>query len=231
MIRLIVVLPLVWLLAACQAGTDLYGKGPLVLSESAEATLTKNIHGENGIRENLIIAIDTRLRRIGGVYCPSTDIHACLDTGGLTALMAVDNCNKDGKYDCKVYSVIDKIVWQGPIFVRHRATGQRLPYHGVWPVSLTWEGATAGAAVLTLDQGKALLTGTSAGTCEVNFRPTNADSGDVGIRCSDGRSAGGEYSRSSSQTVSGKGQDSDGKAISFDLKLDRGTSATGSPKT
>lgn len=231
MIRVLLALPAIWLLSACQAGTEYYGKGPLVLSESAETVLSQNMHGNNGIRENLVLAIDTRLRRMGGVYCPSSDIHACIDTGGLTASMAVDNCNKDGKYDCKVYSVIDKIVWRGPIFVRHRATGQRLPYHGVWQVSMTWDGVAGGVASLTMNQGKGTLTGMGAGPCDVTFRPVSDNGGDVGLRCANGMTAGGEYSNPSVSTVAGSGKDAEGREVSFELDLDGGRQAAGAPNS
>ena len=231
MVRFLVALSLVGLLSACQAGTEYYGKGPLVLSEKAEAVLRSNIHGENGIRENLVIAIDRRLRRMGGVYCPSSDIHACISGGSLSASQAVDNCNKDDKYDCWVYSIVDRIVWQGPVFVRDAETGQRLPYHGVWPVSLEWDGVSVGGAQLIADQGEARLAGTTAGTCLLNFRPADREGGDVGMRCESGLTAGGDYSATPARTVAGEGKDSKGRAIRFELDLDRGQGAPGAPNT
>lgn len=231
MARMFLALVLAGLLSACQAGTEYYGKGPLVLSEKAEATLRQHMHGENGIRENLVLAIDKRLRRMGGVYCASSDIHACIGGGSLTASEAVDNCNKDDKYDCWVYSIVDKVVWQGPVFVRDAETGQRLPYHGVWPVDLTWNGVATGASSLVVDQGEARLEGTSAGTCVLNFRPSGREGGDVGLRCDSGLTAGGDYNATPARTVAGEGKDANGREIRFELDLNRGQGAPGAPAT
>jgi hypothetical protein len=231
MCKLLATLMCLFLLVACQAGTDYYGTGPLVLSPKVESVLRQNIHGKNGIRENLVIALDKRLRRFGGVYCPSSDIHSCIGGGSLSASRAVDNCNKDGKYDCWVYSIVDKIVWRGPIYLRDSSSGQRLPYHGVWPVSVSWDGVSDGQAELVLDQGKASLIGTAAGACELSFSPKDSRHGTVGFRCSNGSAAGGNYVQSVAQKVKGTGKDNNGREIEFELDLDEGKGAPGKPIT
>jgi len=206
------------LLAACQQGGDYVGKGPLVLSSKAVQTIHEYRHGSSGTHSNLVLAVDRYSRYLGGVYCPSTDIHSCIGEGSLTASMAVDNCSKDGKYDCAVYSVHDDIVWQGPVYLRHAAHRQNMPFNGVWPMEVSWEDGRKETLQLVGMEGQLTVTGLGGGTCTASIRPTSSGGGDFGLDCQGDLQAGGSYS-GSGDAIAGKGRATDGRKFSLTLHL------------
>lgn len=211
----------VLLLVACQQNGDYVGKGPPVLSPKAVQKIHEYRHGSSGAHSNLVLAVDRYSRYLGGVYCPSTDIHSCIGEGSLTASMAVDNCSKDGKYDCAVYSVHEDIVWQGPVYLRHAAHQQNIPYNGVWPMEVAWADGRKDTLQLVGNEGRLTVTGLGGDTCAASIRPTSPIGGDFGLDCTSGLQAGGSYS-GAGNAITVNGRSTNGRHFHLKLDLDAG---------
>ncbi|ANK82256.1 MAG: hypothetical protein TEF_16765 [Rhizobiales bacterium NRL2] len=211
--------------AGCKSGSDYYGTGPLVLSAKAEGAIQKYRYGRDAVRENLHIAVDRRLRSYGATYCPAKELSKCLGESNAPQ-RAVNHCTKDGQYDCGLYSIDRRIVWQGPIYIRHPATGQTVPYHGVWPVETDWAPAADGARLVG-HEGELRVEGLAGGgACPVTITPTSNSTGRFSVRCGAGELRG-DYSGVGTRGVIGTARDGEGRKVRFevDLKTGRGAPA------
>lgn len=208
------------LAAGCKSDTAYYGEGPLVLSARAAKTIGQYGDGKEAIRANLHVALDKRGRSIGGVYCPVKELHACRGESSL-AQKAVLNCNKDGRYDCALYSIEGHIVWRGPVYVRDYDTGQQMPYHGIWPVQTDWR--KSGAVRLVAHEGTLTLEGLSgAGPCPLELDPRSNSGGRFTVRCGGDTVLRGEYDGAGIRAVSGFAVDREGREARFEIDLKRG---------
>lgn len=218
-------------LAGCQTGAgtsgSLYGSGSLVISSQAEAWIQENRYGRNGIRNNFYVAIDERSRGVGGVYCSTSEIGACINAGDFYALEAVKNCNQDGRYNCAVYSIADRIIWDGPVYLRHSSSTQNLPYNGVWPVTLEWEADPDGRARLVGVEGELSIAGIGSTTCPVALDPTGSRDGRFTLRCPGGLTVRGDYGRTGGDIWEWEGRDSEGRSIGFRIDLVEGRGPEG----
>ena len=209
-------------LAGCKSGSDYYGKGPLVLSSKAEKAIQDYRYGKDGIRENLHIAIEPRLRSIGGVYCPLKELNKCLGEASFPQ-KAVLSCNKDGKYDCGLYSVDRRIVWQGPVYLRNTRAQQNIPYNGVWPLSVDWPAQGDPAAELVAREGDYTVAGVGGmEPCPLKLDPQERRGGRFTLRCAGGPTVRGRYSSAGGEIWTGEGRDAEGHQMSFRLDTAKG---------
>lgn len=216
---LLFILPLV--LVGCNAVQQMYGEGPVLITERLSTSITEY---DRDLRfRNVSIAIDKDARNAAMKYCPALgDCTNSLDGS------VVELCNKGGKYDCAILMQDDRIVWRGPVFMRHKATSQVLPYSGRWRLAHGWTGVGTGETEAVAHFGR-IRTGPigDAGECLMKLRPGGTGTGTVDIDCSAGVVARGTYQLEDSKTLTITARDNEGRDLKLEMHLSAGRAERG----
>lgn len=203
-------------LLACNSVPGMIGQGPKTISENLAATISDY---DKDLRfRNISIAIAKDSRNVSMTYCPA--LGDCVnDLDG----SVVDRCNKGGKHECELFMLDDKVVWKGPVQVRHRATAQELPYSGRWRVRHEWTGIGTGETDLFAHFGQ-IHTGPidGAGECVVRLSPTLSKKGTFRMKCSNDIRAHGSYLISGQKHLVATGTDSENRSLKIEIDLNAG---------
>lgn len=182
-------------LVACQetATSPLAGSGRLVLSPEAAGVVIALDRDVGQLRFERFMAVDDQTGQWGATFCEENAPAECIPgVDGPVGSDAVNLCRKKGGGDCRVLYARGVIVWEGPVLRRGKDVDGVLPFHGAWPVDISWPGQVTGTGRLIAASGRYTLTG---------FRPLNdcalrigwTESGDpaIQVNCADGAKVGG----------------------------------------
>jgi len=225
--RLFIILLTGLALAACQQTSDLYGKGPLILNQSAVKHTVDARAKDKVYLESVFLAVDKQSRRVGYTYCPG-EPQSCIDGEGVPGGQAVALCNRDGSYDCALYAINETVVWDGPVYLQGRRARQAMPYNGKWPFKVTQP--SSGSGELIASEGRMKVRSSAlSGDCQMSLSPTTMARGDASISCKGGLSYSGTFRRNSNRTLTGSVKSPSGPEIRFEIDMNQGTGNSGKP--
>jgi|GEM_PF-6314932 len=208
------------MLFGCKTPEQQYGTGQLVVNSRFATTIHKYYYVDR--LQHLEIAIDRQGRNAGLRYCSSGGGN-CFESTGINSL---NDCNKSGKFDCGIFMVNSKVVWNGPMLSRQFRHGALMPFSGNWSFNFRWDREPYRATELQARLGKLSFpdSGEMAG-CDLTLSQTGPAFGTFRLSCSGGSFVIGRFAAPPSMVVRGNGVDQDDRPFSFRLDLGAGRGA------
>ncbi len=208
------------LLIGCKTTEQRYGSGQLVLDKRVTEVIEKYYYVER--LQHLEFAIDRQGRNLSARYCSSGGGN-CFESTGIESIAS---CNKSGSFDCGIFMIDSRVVWNGPTLSRRWRHGAMMPFSGDWSFSFRTGEEAFRESVLQARLGRFSFpdTGALAG-CIMALDQTGPAFGTFRLSCQDGRFSIGRFAAPPSMVVRGSGTDQDNEPFSFRFDLSAGTGA------
>lgn len=216
-----------FVLTACRESTEtpLAGSGNLVLTSESAAVVTALDRDVGQIRFQRFIAVDASSGAWGATFCEENAPAECIPSvDGPPGSDAVRNCRENGGQDCRVLYSRGEIIWDGSILRRSVESDASIPYHGAWPVEMSWPDKAEGSGRLIADQGVFLVEGfRPLGACEIKIGWTKSEQPAVTASCKDGSRVSGLLQAVPSGGLEMSSRSSTGDNVRLFINLGQGT--------
>lgn len=221
MVRLILIGMAGLILFGCKPPSAHYGSGELVLNQRASQAIKNYFYVDR--LYHMEISLDKRGRSAGLRYCSSGGGN-CFESTGMNSL---DDCNKSGKFDCSIFMVDNRVVWNGPVLSRQGNESMLVPFSGAWTMKYISNRLFVADATVEARLGRLTVTGLDGqATCKMTYSALSDTAGVFGIDCSGGRSANGRFAVRSASKLVGSGQDETGQDVRIEIDLAAGRGLT-----
>lgn len=221
MLRLILIGTTGLMLFGCKPPSAHYGSGELVLNQRATQAIKNYFYVDR--LYHMEISLDKQGRSAGLRYCSSGGGN-CFESTGMNSL---DDCNKSGKFDCSIFMVDNRVVWNGPVLNRQGSKGMLIPFSGAWTMQYTSDQLSVANATVEARLGRLTVTGLDGrGTCKMTHSSLGDTAGVFGIQCSGGKSVNGRFAVRSSSTFIGFGKDEAERDVRIEIDLAAGRGLT-----